>query len=183
MTRVLSERLSTAPPRRARRDPTELVALPCGQLALALVGALCGPAALRSTRPVTQDGRKHVALRFEHPQVGRVELAVPGDDERAHRAVRELRTDPGGYVRVLAVLTRALELDGQHGRFRFEAVHQLTHGARSPSTDRSKLNGPVDDLLHLLSVANVTWAPPAGGGPRKTAPRLAGEPLLSVALV
>ena len=177
-----SGRLFTAPPRRAR-DLVEPVALPCGQLALALVGALCGPAALRSSRPVTQEGRKRVALRFEHPQVGRIELAVPVDDERAQRAVRELRTDPGGYARVLAVLTRVLELDGQPGRFRFEAVHQLTHGARSPSTDRSKLNGPVDDLLHLLAAANVTWSPPAAAGRRKTTPRLAGGPVLSVTVV
>lgn len=180
---MASERLFTAPPRRAGRDLAEPVALPCGQLALALVGALCGPAALRSSRPVTQDGRKRVALRFEHPQVGRFELAVPVDDERSQRAVRELRTDPGGYVRVLAVLTRALELDDQPGRFRFEAVHQLTHGARSPNTDRSKLNGPVDDLLHLLAAANVTWSPPAAAGRRKTAPRLTGEPVLSVTVV
>jgi hypothetical protein len=159
------DRLFAPPPARRSGTAGAPVALPCGQLALALVGALCGPAALRSARP--SRAATTVDLRFEHPSVGRLELAVPAGDERAHSAVRQLRADPGGYARVLAVLARALELDGQPGRFRFESVHQLTHGPRPREINRSRLNEPIDELLYLLSVAAAAWTAPASGAKRR----------------
>ncbi len=156
-----------------RTDP---VALPCGQLPLAIVGALCGPAALRTAAP---RGSKRLALRFEHSSTGMLELLVAAGDERAHRTIRALRDDRNAYARVLAVLACAVELDGQTGRFRFESVHQLTHGPRPPQINRSRLNAPVDDLLQLLSVLEVRWTAPTSSGRRAMARSYSG-PLLTL---
>ena len=156
-----------------RTDP---VALPCGQLPLAIVGALCGPAALRT---VAARGSKRLALRFEHSSTGMLELLVPSGDERTHGTIRALRDDRKAYARVLAVLACAVELDGQTGRFRFESVHQLTHGPRPAQINRSRLNAPVDDLLHLLSVLEVRWTAPTSSGRRATARSYSG-PLLAL---
>ncbi|MGH2715018.1 MAG: hypothetical protein ACRDM7_14235, partial [Thermoleophilaceae bacterium] len=153
------------PPERSARNADPLT-LPTGQLALALAGALCGPAALRSVREPGAGARARVVLVFEHQSVGRLELAVRATDERAQRAVRDLRADPAGFARLLAVLACALQLDGEPGRFTYEAVHRLTHGPGAANVDRSRLNKPVAELLHLLASAALTWTPPAGRGGR-----------------
>lgn len=136
------------------------VRLPCGQLALALAGALCGPAALRDVRPRGSGPKARVALAFAHPTVGTLELTVRADDEAAHAAIRAVRADACGYARLFALLAAALELDGAPGRFTFEAVHHLTHGPRPPSTNRAKANQPVEDLLTVLTRAHARWTPP-----------------------
>src|SRR5436309_2239872 len=89
------------------------VALPCGQLPLALVGALCGPQALRAVR---KSGAQRVVLDFSHRSIGQLQLSVAVNDARAHETIRHLRCDRNAYARVLAVLARAVELDGQPGR-------------------------------------------------------------------
>lgn len=131
---------------------TEPAILACGQLPLALAGALCGPASMRSVRPV----RSSIVLRFEHATVGRVELAFAAGDEQAHRAVRDIRADPTAFARLFAVLACALELDGQPGGFTYEAVHRLTHGPRTPGADRSRLNAPLQQHLHVMTGADVS---------------------------
>jgi hypothetical protein len=142
------------------------ITLPTGQLPLALAGALCGPAALRHVREPGVGARARVVLIFEHQSVGRLELAVRVVDTRSQRAVRELREDPAAFARLFAVLACTLQVEGEPGRFTYEAVHRLTHGPRSPSVDRSRLNKPIADLLHLLSAATLTWTPPRGRGKR-----------------
>jgi hypothetical protein len=110
-----------------------------------------------------------VVLVFEHQSVGRLELAVRVVDTRSQQAVRELREDPAAFARLFAVLACTLQVEGEPGRFTYEAVHRLTHGPRSPSVDRSRLNKPIADLLHLLSAATLTWTPPRGRGKRPRA--------------
>jgi len=126
-------------------------------------------AALGSVREPGAGARARVVLVFQHQSVGRLELAVRVMDERAQRAVRELRGDPAGFARLFAVLACALGVDGEPGRFTYEVVHRLTHGPRPPSVDRSRLNKPVAELLHLLSAAALTWTPPGGRGKRPRA--------------
>ena len=147
---------------------------------MAVVAALCGPAELRTVR----SARASVILRFEHQSVGRLELAVPARDTRAHDAIRNLRADPSAFAVIYALLARAIEVDGHVGRFRYELVHQLTHGPRAEHTDRSRLNVRVEQVLHVLSVATATWTAPTKADARAKTPRtLQLGALLSVDVV
>lgn len=164
-----------------RYPERQLLQLPCGQLALALAGALCGPMSLRTARDQGAGPRARIVLDFEHPTVGRLELAVGRHDDQAHHAIRAVRSDPNAYTRLLALLACALELDGAPGRFTYEAVHRLTHGPRPPTVNRARLNQPVEDLLYLLSHSDLRWTPPRGGS-RRPAPTAELGALLSIAV-
>lgn len=149
----INNRAASLAASQTERQPAS-VTLPCGPFASALVGALCGPADLRAVIAT----RHIVTVRFEHARVGRLELTIPASDERARAALRELRADRSAYAATYALLALALQLDGRAGRFRYELVHQLTHGPRH-ATNRSHLNGRIERLLHLLSNVLVTWVP------------------------
>lgn len=175
----MSGRLFRPPaPERSARNAAPLT-LPCGQLPLALAGALCGPAAARSVRESGSGPRARVVLGFEHSTVGRIELAVGRDDEDTHAAIRAARADAASFARLFAVLAVALELDGSPGAFTFEGVHRLTHGPRPSSVNRARLNAPVSDLLQVLAAAEVSWTPPRGES-RKPRPPVALGALLSI---
>jgi hypothetical protein len=116
---------------------------------------------MRSVRSAGAGARACVLLVFEHQTVGHLELAVPAGDDRAHQAVRDLRSDAGGFARLFALLACAIELDGKRGRFTYEAIHRLTHGPTTPGINRVRLNAPIEGLLHLFSVAAITWRPPS----------------------
>jgi len=115
--------------------------------------------------------------RWEAQGLGRVEVAIPADDDVLAAAVARMATKPKAWMELVALLVRLVELDGVDGAWCCERAAELLYGPRRSGggSHRERQTPPLAAWVRLLSEGSWSIDTRTGDETDGTAPQPRGR--------